>query len=58
MTRAHIKTAVRLFRCDTAPRHIRRYNARAWLKATHALGSKWILHGGEAHWGNAQRGTK
>jgi hypothetical protein len=51
MTRAHIKTAVRLFRCDTAPRHIRRYNARAWLKATHALGSKWILHGGEAHWG-------
>ena len=44
MTRARIKAAVRLFRNELAPRHIRRHNARSWLAATHRLGEKWLLH--------------
>jgi uncharacterized protein involved in exopolysaccharide biosynthesis len=41
-TIARIRQAVRLFRSEYAPRHIRRANARNWLKAVDRLGEKWV----------------
>jgi hypothetical protein len=44
MSKHHIKRAVKLFRNELAPRHIRRANARNWLAAIDRLGSKWVCH--------------
>lgn len=46
-----IKDAVRHFRSDTAPRHIRRANARKWIRAVLMLGDKHVYKGGEVKWG-------
>jgi hypothetical protein len=45
-----IKQAVRLFRSDTAPRSIRRANARKWLRSVLMLGDKHLYRGGPAKW--------
>jgi len=37
-----IRRAVRLFRNELAPRHIRRANARKWLAAVEKLGDRWV----------------
>lgn len=42
MSPALVKTAVRLFRSDLAPRSVRRHNARQWLRQMHQLGDKHV----------------
>ena len=54
-TREQIKTAVRLYRCETAPRAIRRANARKWLRAMEVMGDKHVLKGYVVTWGARQR---
>lgn len=42
VSRERIKTAVRLFRSEFAPRALRRRNATAWLVAVEKLGARWV----------------
>lgn len=51
---ALIKQAVRLWRSDTAPREVRRANARKWLRAVLMLGDKHVFKGGEVKWGHGR----
>jgi hypothetical protein len=43
MKKDNIRRAVALFRCEYAPRHIRRANARKWLRSIEQLGPRWLL---------------
>lgn len=54
-----IKEAVRHFRNDMAPRHIRRANARKWIRAVLMLGDKHILSSNKprVNWGT-QKGIR
>lgn len=54
MTRSLVKRAVRLFRSEYAPRHIRRANARKWLASVQWLGPRWLYRGGKAKWGHGE----
>jgi hypothetical protein len=57
VSRALIKQAVKHFRSDTAPRHVRRHNARAWLRSVLMLGDKHVYKGGEVKWGHGRSQT-
>ena len=39
----HLRRVRRIFNVDTAPRHVRRHNQLAWVRAVRNLGDKWLL---------------
>jgi hypothetical protein len=47
-----VRRALRLFRSDYAPRHVRHHNVRQWLRAVDLLGDQWVLAGAPAKWGH------
>lgn len=57
--RALIKEVVRHFRSDTAPRSVRRHNARAWLRSVLMLGDRHVLSSNKprVNWGT-QKGLR
>jgi hypothetical protein len=48
-----VRRALRLFRSEYAPRHVRHHNVRQWLKSVELLGDQWVLAtDAPAKWGH------